>query len=83
MGNTPEEKTLLWDGTYCDCSEDTDVRGRCGTNEMECRMREDSLLFQIKNDYELMHADQIVQLNWLMERKVSHTNIVKFFEETS
>ena len=82
MGNVlskmSEEKPLL-----CDCSEDTDVRGRCDTDEMECKMRDDTVLLQIKNDYELMHADQIVQLNWLLERKVSHANVIKFFEDTT
>ena len=67
----------------CNCSEDTDVRGRCATDNMECKAREDTILFQIKNDYDLMHSSQIAQLTWLLDRKVSHGNIVKFFEETS
>ena len=77
MGNTYSKMS------DCDCDLDRDVRGRCDTENMACKVRDDSLLFQIKNDYDLMHSTQITQLTWLLDKGVSQEAVVKFFEDTT
>ena len=47
------------------------------------KINDDDLILEIKGCDDLMNSTQIAQLTWLLDRKVSHENIVKFFEDTT
>ena len=70
----------------CDCSLDTDVRGRCweGDDTFDaCKVKDDTIMFQFKNDYDLMHTDEITQLRWLLDKGCSMDAICEYFRSVN
>ena len=67
----------------CDCSLDTDVRGRCmpGTRTWWCcPVKDDTLFFMISNDRHLYFSGKLAQINWLISKGATINGIREWLD---